>query len=437
MDEVIRFLNHWWREGSVREDLAKEYRREYFDEVVNLLGDRQIIVIYGLRRVGKSTLMYQLIRELIEKKVKPTNILYFSFDKKIGEIKEILDTYTKITEKDYEREKIFVFLDEIYKLKDWYKELKLLYDALPNVKFIISGSASLKIEKEARKNLTGRAFYIEVKPLTLKEYTELKYKTEIKNIKIWEDKLKINFPIFLKKPFPEIIDFEHDRVVNYIRELVLDKILFTDFPKAFKKIDIDLLQTLSEIFLSNPGMYLNIESLSKDLKKSKNDIIRHIKLLELGYIIRIVKNYRGSRISASRKLRRVYPYHPSLIQAVFKDIPEPRLVECFVRSHLDAEFYWRKNGREVDFIHNDAPIEVKYRDNISEKDLKNLFEYMEKFKIKKGYLVSKNRSDEIHRNNKTIKILPAWYLALKKFSEITRTGDRISQLNPEEEARVG
>ena len=401
----------------MRENLAKNYKREYFGELKNLLNKRQVIVICGLRRIGKSTLMYQLIQYLIKKKkVDPLKILYFSFDKKTGEIKEILDAYSKITEKDYEKEDVFIFLDEIYKLKNWHKELKLLYDALPNAKFIVSGSASLKVEREARKDLTGRAFYVEVKPLSFKEFFELKFNTKLKNVKVWEDKLKINFPIFLEKPFPEVMDFEPDRVIEYVRELVFDKILFSDFPRTFKNIDFGLLEILTEIFLSNPGLYLNADSLSKDLKKSKSDIISHIRFLELGYIIRIVKNYRGSTVAASRKLRRVYPYHPSLSQGVFKKIEESKLAECFVRSRLDAEFYWRRDKKEVDFICEGIPVEVKYKNNISDGDVKNMLIFMDKFKVKNGYLISKDKFDKIHTAGKTIKVLPAWRFALEKFN---------------------
>ena len=413
MEEVLLFLNHWWREGKVRKDLAKEYRRVQFYELRDLLEKRQIIVIYGLRRVGKSTLMYQLIQHLIEKGVPPFHILYFSFDKKVGKIKEILDAYSKIAEVDYTKERIFVFLDEIYKLKDWYKELKILYDALPNIKFIVSGSASLKIEAQARSYLTGRAFYVEVKPLFFKEFFELKFGAELKNIKLWEDKLKLIFPIYLKKAFPETIALNQERTIEYIKEIVLDKVLFSDLPLTFKGADIDLLQTLTELFLSNPGMYLNVDALSRSLRKSKNEIIFHIKLLELSYIIRIVRNYRGSLALASRKLRRVYPYHPSLTQVTFKDIDEPLLVECFVRSYLDAEFYWRKNGKEVDFVFNSIPVEIKYKEKIEKEDLKNLLEFMKIFRQSKGYIISKDEFKEIRIDNKKIKIIPAWYFALQ------------------------
>jgi len=263
--------------------------------------------------------------------------------------------------------------------------------------------------------LVGRAFYLELKPLSFKEFFELKFKTKLKKIKVWEDKLRVNFPIFLRRPFPEIIDFEKERVVEYIKEMVLDKILFSDFPRTFENVDINLLQTLTEIFFSQPGMYLNLDFLSSDLKKSKNDLIFHINLLEWGYLIRLVKNYRGSHLSASRKLKKVYPYHPVLTQAVFKEIEESKLVECFIRSHLEANLYWRKSQKEVDFVWKGIPVEVKYKEKITSKDLKGLIAFMETFKVKKGYLISKKELKKIKIKNKIIKIIPAWYFALKTF----------------------
>jgi hypothetical protein len=412
MEDIMRLLNHWWRDGGVRQDLAKPYHRECFNDLKKSLNERQINVICGLRRVGKSTLIYQLIQNLIESGKPPLNILYFSFDKKVGTIKEVLDAYATITERDYEKEEVFMFIDEVYKLDEWHSELKLLYDALPNIKFVVSGSASLKVEKEARRDLTGRAFYIEVKPLSYKEYFELKFNTKIDNTGPWEDKLKTQFPAFMMRAFPETINLEKEKTAEYVNDLVLDKILFSDFAQTFKNVDAGLLKTLVEIFLSEPGMQLNVDSLSKSLRKSKNDLLYHIHMLELGYVIRIVRNYRGSIVSASRKLRKVYPYHPSLIHGAFKEVDEPKLFECFVRSHLDAEFYWRKNGIEVDFVHNNQPVEAKYKKKIQQEDIKNLLEFMREFKTDKGHLISKDTTGVKHAKGKTIKITPAWHFAL-------------------------
>ncbi|MBI3023344.1 MAG: hypothetical protein HYY68_06405 [Thaumarchaeota archaeon] len=62
----LSIQNHWWREGRVRPDLAKEFKREAFLELEKLAGVRQAVIISGLRRVGKSTIMMQLVQRLIE-----------------------------------------------------------------------------------------------------------------------------------------------------------------------------------------------------------------------------------------------------------------------------------------------------------------------------------------------------------------------------------
>lgn len=68
--EILEILNSWWKEGNISKELALVYKRKVFAKIKRLLKTRQIIVISGLRRVGKSTLMYQLIEELMNSKVR-------------------------------------------------------------------------------------------------------------------------------------------------------------------------------------------------------------------------------------------------------------------------------------------------------------------------------------------------------------------------------
>jgi predicted AAA+ superfamily ATPase len=90
----IEEMNHWWTEKEVRPQLLPKTKRELFNAVKADVDRRQIQVIVGLRRVGKSTIFYQLIDYLIKKGVNPLNILYLTFDepnlqdKRIGERKE-------------------------------------------------------------------------------------------------------------------------------------------------------------------------------------------------------------------------------------------------------------------------------------------------------------------------------------------------------------
>jgi predicted AAA+ superfamily ATPase len=90
----------------------------------------------------------------------PLDAVYFSFDERVESVRAVLDSYREITGRDYESRKIYVFLDEIQKLKQWAEQVKIFYDNFPNLKFFLSGSAALPLEKEARTTLVGRAFYI-------------------------------------------------------------------------------------------------------------------------------------------------------------------------------------------------------------------------------------------------------------------------------------
>ncbi len=384
-------INSWWREGNISEEKALPYKRKIFEAVLKTFNEyRQILILSGLRRVGKSTIMFQLIDHLLRKGENPNKILYFSFDRRKEEdLIKILDAFRSVTSVNWEREKIFVFLDEIQKLKSWSLQLKQLYDNFPNIKFVVSGSASLELEKEAKDNLAGRYFLKEIPPLSLKEFFELKYGKNIDNVQIFKRELKFEFKEYLKKPFPEIVKWnDFSRIVEYIGEIVVSKIIKSDLPDIFEDVDSNLLEELVEIFFSNPGMILNIDSLSSTLKKRKEEISKHIFYLEFSKLIRVVKNFRPSTMLASRKLRKVYPYIPAFI-FIFKPFPDMgKVFETFVAQQLNAKYYWREKDREIDFILKEngeiVPVEVKSEEEV--KNLDTISYFMEKFKVKKARL---------------------------------------------------
>ena len=116
-DDLERF-NPWWKTGHVRSGLLKEFRRNIYFEITKYLDKRQIILIWGLRRVGKTTLMLQVISDLLTK-THPKNVLYFSFDEIAFDLKDVLESYQKIILNrsfDETGEHIYIFLDEIQKV---------------------------------------------------------------------------------------------------------------------------------------------------------------------------------------------------------------------------------------------------------------------------------------------------------------------------------
>ena len=399
-EEILRLLNGWWISGKVREDLARKYRRNCFKNAASNLADyRQIVVLTGLRRVGKSTIMYQLIENLLSS-INPLNVVYFSFDFGQEEILAVMREYQKITNVEWKSQEVFVFLDEIQKESNWSSQLKLIYDSFPNVRFVVSGSASLQLEREVAENLAGRYFLVDVPVLSLAEYYSLKQNKEIEDLRLNEDVIKLEIESYLWKPFPELVKVDDKgKIYEYIRESVIAKILGQDLFSEFDRVDLPLLNSLINLFYSEPGMSLNYDSLARTLSKRKETIERHVYMLEFSKLIRIVKNYRPSTMSESRKLKKVYPYDISLALSHFPSIEKGKITETLMISHLNTKRYWREGSREVDGLFEtkgkQIPFEIKTSRDLKQEYVKNLRVYISKFKADYGILLYNGRNTNI------------------------------------------
>ena len=407
----IEELNHWWVEKQVNKEFVPETYRDLFFEIKRELKRRQIQVIVGLRRVGKSTILFQIIDYFIKNKIDPLHIVYCSFDEpelQEKSIEDILKEYSKLTDIDYKKEKIWIFLDEVQKSKNWVSHTKLIYDNLLNIKIIISGSASLSILTEAKRSLAGRTIYHELRPLSFKEFLRLKkIKFEEKRFLLYKDVLEKEFDKFLLRPFPELVN-ERDInfIKNYIRNSVIEPIILKDIPKEFKDVDILLLEKLANIFLTNPGQYLSLDELAKELGRAKTTLYNALFYLEFSFLIRRVLNFRPSIRAASRKLSRIYSYHPSLTLPF--SIPMEKYVENLVLFELNARYYWRDKEKEIDFLKDSMPVEVKYSSEIKKQDLKWIIYFLKKYgkklEVKKAYIITR----DIERKIDNIHSIPLW-----------------------------
>src|SRR3989344_5420906 len=196
---------------------------------------KQIIAITGLRRVGKTTLMKKIIKESLENNFSEKNIFYFSFDEFSNiRIMELIKLYEKIIGKEIEKEKFLMVFDEIQKVKNWSEQLKVVYDLYPNIKFLVSGSESLFIRKKSRESLAGRIYEFRMTTLSFKEYLRFK-EIKIDNIWLQREKIVKEFKAYLSNNgFPEIVNEEEDIAQKYIKEGIIEKILYRDILEVFE-----------------------------------------------------------------------------------------------------------------------------------------------------------------------------------------------------------
>jgi predicted AAA+ superfamily ATPase len=409
-------LNAWWTEKEVSRQFAPPTRRNLFSTIKNDLGRKQIQVIVGLRRVGKSTIFYQLIDELIKSGINPFNIVYCNFDEpelQEKRIDELLKEYSKLTDIDYRKEKIYLFLDEVQKSKNWVADVKLIYDNLPNIKMLVSGSASLNILSEAKKSLAGRAIYYELKPLSFSEFLHMKgIQVEKRRFLLYRELLEKEFEKFLLRPFPELVTEKNVSFIkNYIRNAVIEPIILKDIPKEFKDVDVLLLEKLVNIFLTQPGQYLRIDELAKELGRAKTTLYKALFYLEFSFLIKRVLNFRPSVRAASRKFARIYAYHPSLLLPF--DANEDQFAENLVLFELGAKYYWRDNEKEIDFLKDSTLVEVKLKAKIGKEDTRWIEFFLKKygkgFGTDKAYIITKSIEGKIGN----IYLVPLWRFCFK------------------------
>src|SRR3989344_7457052 len=182
----LRTWNPWWQQGKEGIDRYKDpsYRRELFVNVRNQIEvGSQIVSIVGMRQVGKSTLMRQVIKELLDEGVDPKTIFYISFDDPFVRIKydkrKIFDIVVQTFMQGLLREdldlykgKLYFFLDEIHQLPDWEKTLKTYYDRSFPISYMVSGSSSLHLQSKNKESLLGRISEYVLWPFSFREYLE-------------------------------------------------------------------------------------------------------------------------------------------------------------------------------------------------------------------------------------------------------------------------
>ena len=420
---MIEKYNFHWRRGFFYNFPKKRF---LFNDIVKEIESKQIISLIGLRRTGKTTILKQVIDHLIKsKKVKREYILFYSFDEEQPKIEEIVTEYETKLGKELLciKDRIYIFLDEIQKLKNWQNQMKYYYDNYQNIKFFVSGSSSLFIKKHTQESLAGRIYEFVLNPLSFEEFLIFKNKGQmLKKKRLFEDTLKKEFLSYQKRQFIELIDESEERVAKYIKTMI-EKIVYQDIPKIFPIENEELLMRILKIIASNPGMLSDYSSLSKELGISRVTLSNYFFYLNESFLIKKLYNFSRNMLTSEKKMKKFYLTTTSFFPFLNNKIDESKLIENLIVAFVDAKFFWRTPQKyEIDVILKEKskiiPIEVKYKEYISKKDTKNLLRFCEKFNVEEAVIITQSKSNEeifkLKSGNKIrIKFIPAWKFLLQ------------------------
>lgn len=410
---LLKYNRHW-EKGYF---YPYKKKRFLFSSLLKNINNRFIVELTGLRRVGKSTLLFQLINYLLEEKhINCFKILYFTFDEETLSLDDLFSLYSTQAQIDFKNEKIYVFLDEVQKLPNFQNQIKVYYDLYPNIKFFISGSTSLFIKKKTQESLAGRTLSFNLNPLTFNEYLYFKEKEEmLKKPLVFEKELEKEIKTFLTSQFIESINFKDDLEKKEYFVSIVKKIIFEDMTKVFSFDYPEIAYSIVKLLAQYPGALINLINLSKDLKISNKTLSLYFDYLTQAFLIKKFYNFSKNIVSVEKRLKKYYLSSTSFSYSLI-DFQRPELLfENYFASILNTNYFWQDQYKnEVDFVvvknENIVPYEIKYKKVIGLEDTKNLLLFLEKYKLFKGCVCYLGKDKKtINIKAKKIELLPFYY----------------------------
>lgn len=406
--KVLSAFNPWWKTGLVNPKMAKTYRRFAFHEAIKRLdqtGIRRTLVLTGTRRVGKTTIQYQMIETLLSRGITPQKIVFISMDHpilKLSGINEVLECYH---ENIYAEQDAYYFFDEVQYAQDWDKWLKTIYDMQPDTQVVATGSASPALVKGNQESGAGRWTVIQVPTLSFYEYCELlnydrpalpvdlkatqllKMNTrERTRIMMQISKIQNYFNRYLQVGgFPELALADNDIMAQQImREDVVDKVLKRDLPALYNIRNATELERIFLYLCNVSSEIVSVETITKELngvsRPTVENYIRYLESANLIYRSWPVHMHDKKVLKAKPK---IYIADAAIRNAVLMDeslltnpVEMGKIVETAVYKHIAAFYYQQatsigyyrggKKNKEIDIVveyqgASNILIEVKYR----------------------------------------------------------------------------
>lgn len=361
--DIIAANRHWDRLSPI-----PPFHRDRFHDFVRDLDHHLMSLIVGPRRVGKSTLLLQILNHLVsQKSVPPRQILFFEFSPRQPSslVREIYDYFNQ-TVADADHMRYFLF-DEIQFVKDYEIPLKLIYDQDPLAKIFITGSLSLSYKRRMAESLAGRFLPYRIYPLNFSEYLRLSNhpqasefvsaQTETDQFKKAGQLTRLNaaFRDFLlhgRLPLPKPLS--PDSYSSYL-DSIISQSLSQDSLSYFSITRSDLIIAIYEYIRSRSGLEISVENIAAALHAPRATASKYLDILEIMGLVYFISNSPHPLIKLNAR-RKAYvnsafylkqPTHDFLTSLGFA--AESYILERLLEQNHSVTFY-RRRHQEIDFL---------------------------------------------------------------------------------------
>lgn len=433
---VLGQFNPWWQSEPLPD--LPSWKRAAWQELQFWLFTPpapRAILLSGARQVGKTTLIWQAISELLDRGIPAANILYATFDHpilKLAGIDSVVEAWRQREPRVEGPE--YLFLDEAQFVREWGTWIKHQVDFVRQRRIIFTGSAMPLLESDQESGV-GRWHAIRLTTLSFYEYVQIK-KLQLPPLpKI--DGLSNLFELapnafysiqeqakpyvghfheyLVRGGFPQTAQVESlVQAQRLLREDIIDKALKRDMTALFgvRRI-LDLEHTFLYLCMHDGGL-LDMPALCSNLEVKRPTAQHFIELLEATHLIYRLQPF-GYGKEVLRGRYKIYLADAAIAPAVMlkgKSLIEDPVAlgvatETAVFKHLFARYYsqqvrftyWRgKQDHEVDLVaelgDHLIPFEVKYRsEHAGPRQLKGLLQLCEQKQIESAFVVTKSLSD--------------------------------------------
>ena len=407
MRELLELWNPWWNEGTVPPRLAGMPRPKYLGELSAQAKEGRVSVISGPRRAGKTTILHQVIGELLESGVEPSHILYAQLDHPgLGaDIGAVLKEHRKIN-RIPSSERTYAFLDEAQHARDWALWAKAVHD-MGNTKLFISGSTTALLEKDAFASLTGRWRKNCVWPLDFGEFLEFRgIKTAKSERHLEASHLRDYVTV---GGFPEAVR-ENDNLARarMLTELFDDMVL-KDAARTRDLRDSTALRSVAIMLMASVGTPISVNKVRNTLKLSADAINGYIDALCGAYLFFPCDFHSKSVNERTYNPKKYYAMDPGMASAVMGKANIGAGVENLLALHYHKKGdigYW-KSECELDLVVGGLALESKFKSRITSEDLKGGLAFAKVSKRKKLFVATEELEDDVVMDGVKVAMRPA------------------------------
>ena len=297
--------------------------REVYSELLSSMDREEVTILYGARQVGKSVQVWQVISKLISN---PNNdVFYFNFDQ-IPTDANNPDIFLNSILSQKTGKKCFVFIDEAQRKNDIGKWIKYMYDQKQEIKWVLTGSASLDLKNKTKESLIGRKIEIYMGPLKLSEILADKNinANQINGRFAELDKVIDDYLRF--GGYPAV--YKEQNIIRKIEKLteISETYLISDLASMYGINNKEGLKSVAIFLAENIGTVLSKDNLAKVTMTTKFEVEKILEALEGGFVIKKIRTFAKDQTKELTHRPKVFFEDLGIRNALLGKLDEGRLM---------------------------------------------------------------------------------------------------------------